>query len=179
MNDHVFYNTKVQYFRIPSSVSNLNSQPFDQGHAMIWISVDPENKYFCDVDCVLYSRDMTVLWFYPGDHGERFVNVPNTVHTIQLAAFSTSNIIQYINIPSSVKTIVGYQFIFMHTIEYIEIMNKNELINFDYAFILYDSHHNTSCIHFIPIPIITKNCPNFYYFSFFHSLTSYSVFIMM
>lgn len=61
MNDHVFYNTKVQYFRIPSSVSNLNSQPFDQGHAMIWISVDPENKYFCDVDCVLYSRDMTVL----------------------------------------------------------------------------------------------------------------------
>lgn len=71
------------------------------------VYVDSENPYFCDVDGVLYNKDMTMLIWCPPYHdlGESYY-IPGTVRVIAAGAFAASHYL-YILIPDGVE-VLGY-----------------------------------------------------------------------
>lgn len=69
------------------------------------IKIHRDNPYFCDVDGVMYSKDMKVLVRYPQDKiGEEYV-VPDGVERIGTLAFYGCERLKSIILPDSVKEI--------------------------------------------------------------------------
>lgn len=136
------------------------------------IFVNESNKYFKDINGTLFSKDETILYFWPPNRNETFIAVPQGVELIWLAAFSFHNFTKYVIFPSSVRTIQGYFFYTCKSIEYIEIQNKEYKLNIDSNAFFRNTPADSSIIHYIPLPdcksqsyktfsfnIITLLCP--------------------
>lgn len=59
---------KVQVINIGASVTSIDSTSFYSCWALRCIYVDDNNPNYCDVDGVLYNKDMTEIICYPVDH---------------------------------------------------------------------------------------------------------------
>ena len=68
------------------------------------ISVNANNKSFCDVNGVLFTKDKTKIVIYPQGKTDATFTIPNSVKTIGENAFINGQI-QSITIPSSVTTL--------------------------------------------------------------------------
>lgn len=69
------------------------------------ISVSIENNCFTDVDGVLYSKDMSVLYAYPSQGNSSYI-IPSSVTTIATLAFGGgASKLAYLEIPSTVTSI--------------------------------------------------------------------------
>ena len=69
------------------------------------ISVSTENNYFTDVDGVLYSKDMSVLYAYPSQGSSNYI-IPSSVTTISTVAIGgPTSKLAYLEIPSTVTSI--------------------------------------------------------------------------
>ena len=109
IGNNIFQGTKVKELFIPKNVEKFDSeQPFDRSYIISKITVDKENKYFCDIDGVLYSKDKKTLWFCPGNRTETTFVVPYGVKLIELASFGESYSRKSIIIPPTVRKIKGY-----------------------------------------------------------------------
>ena len=60
------------------------------------IRVDPKNKFYCDVDGVLFNKDKTVLIKFPENKHVDYYNIPNTVEIIEESAFDSCKFIKQI-----------------------------------------------------------------------------------
>ncbi|EAY16309.1 cell surface protein, putative [Trichomonas vaginalis G3] len=163
INDSLILGTNVKTFTIPRNVKSLIDNPFDVGPEMVNIFVHPENRYFCDINGVLYSKDRKTLVYWPGNHGETEVVVPNFVEKLEDGAFAASSIITFIVIPSSVQRI-GFQLFQMPAVQSILILNKN-LPSFN---ITLDSSKSRSILHFMPLSDCSKCKDRRIFYSEFH-----------
>lgn len=122
------------------------------------VYVDPENPYFCSVDGVLYSKDMSMLIWYPPNREVSFC-IPETVKMIAPSAFQSSKLSD-IQIPESVEIIGMCSFKESH-IESVRLPNSIRTIhqsclfncpylkkvyievseNAEYSFQLFDSYN--------------------------------------
>jgi hypothetical protein len=59
---------KITEITIGKDVKQIDGKSFYSCWALQNIKVDPENENYCDVDGVLYTKDMTKLVCYPIDH---------------------------------------------------------------------------------------------------------------
>lgn len=59
---------KLTEITIGKNVKQIDGKTFYSCWALRNIKVDPENEAYCDVDGVLYDKDMTTLICYPIDH---------------------------------------------------------------------------------------------------------------
>ena len=59
---------KITEITVGANVKEIDGKSFYSCWALQNIKVDPENEAYCDVDGVLYSKDMTKLICYPIDH---------------------------------------------------------------------------------------------------------------
>ena len=59
---------KITEITIGKDVKQINGKSFYSCWALQNIKVDPANEVYCDVDGVLYTKDMTTLVCYPIDH---------------------------------------------------------------------------------------------------------------
>lgn len=107
------------------------------------IEVDDENAYFCDVDGVLYSKDMKTLLFYPPARGISDMTdadgnavkgiayeIPEGVETIRTKAFYKCSDIREITLPSTLKSIEEKAF-FRCNISAVTLPDTLELIGKD------------------------------------------------
>ena len=70
------------------------------------VSVSTENpQYSHDENGVLYNKDKTALYLYPGAAAASSYAIPNTVTQIQYLAFSECTQLREIRVPSSVTTV--------------------------------------------------------------------------
>ncbi len=74
------------------------------------ISVDENNRYFCTIDGVLFSKDMSTLLYYPQQKAGTEYTVPDNVTTIGTAAFYGNSNLQTVHFSESVQTIRLYAF---------------------------------------------------------------------
>ncbi len=116
-------NTTVKTVSLPSTLKTIDG-PMNYGNrALETIVVDKENPYFCAVDGILYTKDMTKLVQCPakgkttvvvpdivkhiGDDGFNYcadlkkVVLPETLETIEDGAFSLSRNLKEVNIPAN------------------------------------------------------------------------------
>jgi len=95
---------------IPASVTSIGRNAFQNCEKLTDITVDSGNANYCDIDGVLYTKDMTVLHTYPyGKTASSYV-IPDSVTSIGDFAFVNCKKLTDITIPSSVTSIGGYAF---------------------------------------------------------------------
>lgn len=83
-----FYWTKLQYVYIPANVRKLDDA-FGMNGSVAKYEVSPDNPYYCsDSDGVLFSKDKTVLHYFPARTTMYEYKVPESVTHIGQSAFS-------------------------------------------------------------------------------------------
>lgn len=88
IEDSVFYRCySLQEITIPKNVQELGTNPFFRCSALTRISVDDENKYYSDIDGVLFNKDKTVLLVYPEGKESESYTIPDTVTQVDNSAF--------------------------------------------------------------------------------------------
>ena len=103
---------------IGKNVKEIGTWSMTNNQHITEFKVDENNPHFCDVDGVIYSKDMKTLVFYPlakdlkdaKDHEGKAIKISqytilDGVETIRSKAFYKANAITELNIPSSVKKI--------------------------------------------------------------------------
>ncbi len=88
---------------IPASVEAIQLNVF-MGSAVTDINVDSRNKYYTDVDGVLFNKDKTTLITYPCAKKDSSYTVPSSVKEIAESAFSYS-LLKTLNVLGTVEKI--------------------------------------------------------------------------
>ncbi|MDE6384311.1 MAG: leucine-rich repeat protein [Paramuribaculum sp.] len=100
--------TSIKSIHIPAAVTHTATSPnfFGRCSSLEEITVDPENKEYCSVDGVLYSKDMTTLVQYPvARQGD--VILPESVTSLSDFSFSDCEALTTVNIPARIANIGG------------------------------------------------------------------------
>ena len=102
IGDFAFTMTGLKNLSIPSSVTHIGNFGFCSG--LTSISVDSANPSFCDIDGVLFSKDMSTLMRYPAQKQGDYI-IPSGVSSIRESAFSYCIGLTSVTIPNSVTSI--------------------------------------------------------------------------
>ena len=108
----------VTKITIGKNVSEIGLWALENNKKLTAIEVDEENGCFCDVDGVLYSKDMKTLLFYPmargavdltDDAGNMIKSIsyeiPEGVEAVRTKAFYKCSDIRSLTLPTTLKTI--------------------------------------------------------------------------
>lgn len=78
----------VTAVQIPASVSQIGPLAFANCQNLLYISVDADNRDFCDDDGVLYTRDKRILLLYPARRAQSSYSISRqTVEICDMAFF--------------------------------------------------------------------------------------------
>ena len=92
IGDYAFGATKLRSIYIPAGVLMLDGA-FKSAGMIDRFEVSPENPNYCsDVSGVLFNKDRTVLYFYPGGNRREDYTVPEGVRYIADCAFAGSKL---------------------------------------------------------------------------------------
>ena len=87
------------------SVSDDCMNPFSGCSALESIEVDEDNSIFKAVDGILFSKDGTRLYCYPGGHKAESYTVPDKVTWIGTAAFKANDYLVTVTLPETIQKI--------------------------------------------------------------------------
>lgn len=88
VEEMAFYgNTDIKAIQIPSTVTSIGSKAFGGCSSLVYISVDKNNKAFCDIDGILYSADKKTLILFPSSCGSASVELSSSLRAIADMAF--------------------------------------------------------------------------------------------
>lgn len=73
--------TSLKSVSIPKTISSIDKQLFNNTMALTKITVAEDNPYFCDVEGVLFNKDVTTLYYYPNGKGTSYT-LPSTTKVI-------------------------------------------------------------------------------------------------
>ena len=95
---------------IPDSVTSIEAYVFYLCDSLKSITVDKDNSAYCDIDGILFTKDMTELIRYAAGKTNTQYSIPDGVTTIEEYAFSGCESLMEITIPDSAKFIRDYAF---------------------------------------------------------------------
>lgn len=138
----------VAVIRIGKNVEKIGEWAFTNNQKLTAFEVDEENKYFCDVDGVLYTKDKKTLVSYPlakgvktieseNENGEKVekevieYTIPDSVEVIRTKAFYKCSKITDIKFGASVKVIEEKAFFRCSEIKAISLPETVEFIGKD------------------------------------------------
>lgn len=58
----------IEHIKIGKDVNNIDGKTFYSCWNLQSVEIDDENPYFCDIDGVVYTKDMTKIIYYPTDY---------------------------------------------------------------------------------------------------------------
>ena len=109
---------------IPSSVISIGEEVFKRCDALTDITVSSNNKFFCSVNGILFSKDWKKLICYPSAKLEKSYSVPMGVTNICDGAFVRCNNLTRITLPNSVTKIGNNAFQICSSLSGINIPNS-------------------------------------------------------
>lgn len=77
----------ITSLELPESLTSINTYSFSGMDNLEIFSISESNEYFCTVDGILYSKDMTKLHYFPLAKDVTEYTVPSSVTTIETSAF--------------------------------------------------------------------------------------------
>ena len=97
---------EITSVNIPESVDSICDAPaFGDMQSCIKIDVDRNNKHYCSVDGVLYTKDKKILIAYPAGKKDKEFEVPDSVVDISEGAFMGAESLEKIKLSSECKSI--------------------------------------------------------------------------
>ncbi len=135
------YVTEIQ---IGKNVKEIGLWALENNQQVTKFTVDDNNEHFCDVDGVVFTKDMKTLLFYPlakdlqnvkDDNGNDIqiseYTIPDGVETIRTKAFYKCGKITKVHIPDSVKDIQEKAFFRCSSLKDLTLSKNVELIGKD------------------------------------------------
>lgn len=111
----------LESFHIAASLESLGDAPFMGCTNLTDITVDENNPNYTVNDGVLYSKDETVLYFYPPAREDKSFTVPDGVIDIYDGSFFRCENLQEVIFPDSLITIGLGAFDFCSSLNYVKI----------------------------------------------------------
>ncbi len=125
---HSLYNDISGYkLIIPETIKKIGSNALTCSE-LTEIEVHPDNGYFCDVDGVLYNKDVTMIVYYPEEREELSYTVPATVTELGEYCFHYGGKLEKITLPEGLKRIGQRAFYFVDTLKEINLPEGLESI---------------------------------------------------
>lgn len=134
----------VTEIEIGKNVKEISPWAFENNQRVTGFKVNENNEYFCDVDGVLFTKDMKTLLFYPiakdlvkeknqegNDIDVSAYKIPDGVETIRTKAFYKCYPLKEIEIPNSVKRIEEKAFFRCDKITELKLPESLEFIGKD------------------------------------------------
>ncbi len=134
----------VTEIHIGKNVKEISPWALENNQNVTKITVDENNESFCDVDGVLFTKDMKTLLFYPlakdlvdtkDENGNDIqiseYSIPDGVETIRTKAFYKCGKITKVVIPDSVKNIEEKAFFRCWSLKDLTLSQKVEVIGKD------------------------------------------------
>ena len=109
---------------IPDSVTAIGEDAFHDCSALTTIEVGKNNLDYCDVDGVLYSKDMTQLLKYPAQRSGIAYIIPDGVTIIESNAFYNCTSLSSVTIPDGVEGIGWRAFMYCTSLTSVTIPNS-------------------------------------------------------
>jgi len=98
--------TSLQSIYIPGTVSRIGEGGFSRCSSLLEIAVSAENEYYSNDGLgVLFDKDKTTLVLFPAGNSASFYQIPDSVSSIGVSAFSGCINLQSVVIPDSVSSI--------------------------------------------------------------------------
>ena len=151
--------SKLTSLTIPSSVTSIGSSAFRDCTNLASIIVDDQNGNYCSIDGVLFNKSKNRLIAYPAKKSSNTYVIPNSVTTIDEAAFEKCTGLTSITISNSVKTISNSAFYYCSGLTSLTISKSITSIEM-YAFGFCSS---LSKIYCLPEKVPTSDSNIFYY----------------
>lgn len=106
---------------IPASVEYISAEnPFAPCVQLTEIAVDKDNKNYCSVDGILFTKDMTKLICYPAQKSGTSYTIPDGVEKIGIAAFYETKM-KEVTLPDSLNEISRHAFNSMANLEKVDM----------------------------------------------------------
>lgn len=111
----------MKSINIPASLLDLGDAPFLGCMGLTDITADEDNPNYMVEDGVLYSKDGTVLYFYPPAREDKSFTVPSGIKDIYDGAFFQCTNLQEVILPDGLETIGAGAFDFCSNLSYAKI----------------------------------------------------------
>lgn len=96
---------------LPASLQTIDGEAFGASNPkVVSVHVAADNPDYCDVDGVVYSKDKSVLVFYPGGREDAAFTVPDTVQMIGDHAFYNAKNLTEVVLPQGLLVVDDYAF---------------------------------------------------------------------
>ncbi len=95
----------IESVAVPASVVEINPFAFNKAKRLVRITVSDDNPKFCDVDGVLFSKDMTELIRFPQHRAAEVYEVPASVTKIAGNAFCDCEFVRRIILSPGVVSV--------------------------------------------------------------------------
>ena len=109
IGEMAFEDTIIEALNIPATIDRIEDEAFDGCRTLKRITVDENNKHYCDIDGVLYSKDHKKLIYYPVCRADEHYVIPEETEEIGDRAFQHSQL-KTIDIPLKLRKIGTYSF---------------------------------------------------------------------
>ncbi len=109
LGDEVFNDcTALKKIYIPGSVTYIGDDAFRNCYALNEIDVNEGNKYYTDMNGILYNKDMNILLKFPSASAVEELNIPETVELVADGAIHHCYSLSKIVIPEGTSIYRGY-----------------------------------------------------------------------
>lgn len=123
----------LEAISIPKSVNYISSEAFNFNPSLKSVNVDPNNKMFISLDGVLFTKDKTILKYYPAGKMDNYYQMPDSVSYID-TAFGDNYYLESITFSKNLKRIGMYAFASCNGLTSVTFPEGTEIIE-DWAFI--------------------------------------------
>ena len=128
-NGAFFGCSSLEKLRIPLNINRIDPYVFYGCGSLASVSVDPGNMYFSSADGVLFDKSANTLVYYPADSQRTSYEIPKSVRSVAMSAFSNCTMLSEVTIPASVTTIGDGAFSGCTALEKISIPRSCKVIN--------------------------------------------------
>ncbi len=102
----IWETTPLDELVIPSTVTSMSLLNFNHGAKF---TVAEENPAYCDVDGIIFSKDMKTLVSYPPSKKDLYYKIPSQVTTLYQGAFSHTQYLKYLDMSDCKLTSIAVQ----------------------------------------------------------------------
>ena len=108
IGNNICASSSVIEIYIPLNYHDVGSdQPFDNQYTLERFLINENHDSLCVFNGSLYSKDMTILYFFPGGKKDKIFVVPQGVQTIFTAAIAHNRNLEILILPPSVSLIMN------------------------------------------------------------------------